>query len=180
MAAAQRSRTHCPAGHPYDEKNTCFTNGRRVCLQCGRDRRAAKRPAPPTDAELILSRMLVVGDCWEWIGARHNAGYGQYGRPPKLAHRWSYETFVGPIAATLTIDHLCRNRLCVNPAHLEPVPLATNVLRGESPPAKNARKTHCPKGHPYDETNTHVTSQGWRICKACNRERARKRHSQGG
>ena len=88
-------------------------------------------------------------------------------------HRAIYEKFVGPIPDGLTIDHLCRNRLCVNPAHLEPVTLAANVLRGESLPAKNARKTHCPKGHPYDETNTHITKQGWRICKACNRERQR-------
>lgn len=173
MAVAQSSRTHCPQGHPYDEENTCWSGGRRHCLQCGRDRRAARRQPPLSDAEIIAARVVIDGDCWVWIGAKHNAGYGQYGRPARLAHRMSYEAHVGPIPDGLTLDHLCRNRLCVNPAHLEPVTLPTNVLRGDSPPAKNARKTHCPKGHPYDETNTHVTNQGWRICKACNRERAR-------
>ncbi len=107
----------------------------------------------------------------------HREGYGLLDRT--LAHRLSYEAFVGPIVDNLTIDHLCRNRWCVNPTHLEAVPLATNVMRGESPPAKNARKTHCPKGHPYDESNTHVTSKGWRICKACNADRARQRRKGG-
>ncbi len=171
MAIAQSARTHCPRGHPYNEANTCFSGGRRHCLQCAREARAAKRKPPPTDAEIVLARVERVDDCWLWTGARHNAGYGQYGKPARLAHRMSYEAFVGPIPDGLTVDHLCRNRLCVNPSHLEPVALAVNVLRGESLPAKNARKTHCPKGHPYDETNTHITKQGWRICKACKRER---------
>lgn len=113
------------------------------------------------------------GGCWRWTGAFQNAGYGQYGKPPVLAHRWAYELHVGPIATGLVIDHLCRNRWCVNPKHLEVVTLAENILRGESLPAKNKRKTHCPKGHPYDDENTYFTSQGWRICRSCNRERHR-------
>ena len=168
---------HCPRGHPYDEANTCISGGRRHCLQCGKDRRAALRQPPPSPKELILARCVVVGECWEWTGSAHNAGYGVVGA--KLAHRLSYEAFVGPIADTLTIDHLCQNRKCVNPAHLEPVPLAINVLRGDSPPARNARKTHCPQGHPYDEVNTYRTTKGHRICRACHAERARRRRRGG-
>lgn len=173
MATAQRNRTHCPQGHPYDEANTCHTNGRRVCLQCGKDRRAAKRPPAPTELELFNARWAPDGECWRWIGAMGNHGYGVYGKPAILAHRWSYLLHVGVIPPWLTIDHLCRNRWCVHPNHLEPVTRAENVLRGESLPARNARKTHCPKGHPYDETNTYVNpNSGWRMCRTCIRERA--------
>jgi hypothetical protein len=116
---------------------------------------------------LALSRVEPSG-CWFWEGSTHAAGYGCYGA--RLAHRLSYEAFIGPIPDGLTLDHLCRNRRCVNPRHLEPVTIAENVLRGESLPARNARKTHCPKGHPYDESNTYISPRtGWRQCRACQR-----------
>ena len=79
-------------------------------------------------------------------------------------HRLVYELFVGSIPVGLTLDHLCRVRHCVNPAHLEPVTLAENTLRGEGPTAVNSRKTHCPKGHPYD-----VMDSGRRRCLVCRR-----------
>lgn len=176
MAVAQRNRTHCPQGHEYNEQNTCHSGGRRHCLQCAKDKRATNRDVRP-EGERFAARWSLDGECWRWTGARHPAGYGTFG--DHLAHRRSYELHVGPIPAGLTLDHLCRNRWCVNPAHLEAVPLVENVMRGESPPARNARKTHCPQGHPYDEANTYWTSNGWRICRACNRERGRRR-SPGG
>lgn len=177
MAAAQSARTHCPQGHEYNEANTCRSGGRRSCLQCAKDRRAARRPPPASPREFILARVVETGECWVWTGAMHREGYGVFGAT--LAHRVAYEAFIGEIPAGLTIDHLCRNRACVNPIHLEPTTLPVNVMRGESPPARNARKTHCPQGHPYDDVNTHITSKGWRSCKACNRDRARRRR-QGG
>ena len=99
---------------------------------------------------------------------------GQSGKA--RAHRWSYETFVEPIPEGLEIDHLCRNGLCVNPDHLEPVTRQVNLDRSHG----NARKTHCPRNHPYDDANTYITRSGSRICKACRaegqrRHRARKR-----
>lgn len=80
--------------------------------------------------------------CWDWVGARMRAGYGVFSTDGTsiLAHRWSYEFYVADIPDGLVLDHLCRNRRCVNPWHLEPVTDRVNVLRGESPPAKNARK----------------------------------------
>ncbi len=91
------------------------------------------------------------------------------------AHRFAYELLVGPIPDGLVIDHLCRVRHCVNPAHMEPVTRWENTLRGGSFSAVAARQTHCVNGHPFDEENTHVDRRGFRRCRACNRERLRRR-----
>lgn len=95
-------------------------------------------------------------------------GYGQLPcHEGYLAHRFAYELIVGPIKPGLQIDHLCRVRRCCNPEHLEPVTRKVNILRGESPTAKNARKTVCPRGHKYDEENTYLSKEGKRQCKIC-------------
>ena len=120
-----------------------------------------------------------LGQCWVWLGATQNCGYGYFGRrvggkcKNTLAHRHSYESFKGPIPAGLTIDHLCFNKRCVNPSHLEAVPNGVNNARGNSLSARNARKTHCPKGHPYDA----IYSSGGRRCKRCHAERERRRRA---
>lgn len=117
--------------------------------------------------------------CWEWTKTVNNAGYGQIsvnGRQ-EMTHRVAYVLWVGPIPDGMQLDHLCRNRPCCNPAHLEPVTPRENYLRGESVCAQNARKTHCPRGHEYDEANTYVDKAGSRNCRACDREDKRaKRH----
>lgn len=113
-------------------------------------------------------------ECWNWLAAKTSGGYGRF-RTPKthlLAHRVSYELSVGPIADGLQLDHLCRNRSCVNPAHLEPVTPRVNTLRGSSVSAVNAVKTHCNHGHPLSGSNLYQMPDGNRACRAC-RRRAR-------
>lgn len=111
------------------------------------------------------------GSCWEWTAARNRNGYGQFGVERRLwrAHRLAYELFVGPIPDGMELDHLCRNRSCVNPDHLEPVTHRVNTMRGETIMAANAAKTACLRGHPFNEENTYVRSDGARLCRQCRR-----------
>lgn len=116
-------------------------------------------------------------------------GYGRIDRDGRklAAHRVAYEQANGPVPAGLTVDHTCHNRdseceggtscvhrRCINPDHLEAVTRGENTLRSpNSPPGRNLRKTHCPKGHPYDDANTYVAFRGdgrsFRVCRACRR-----------
>jgi len=123
------------------------------------------------------SSIVVVENCWHWLRHRTPRGYGTFRVNGRLlmAHRWAYEHFKGPIPDGLTLDHLCRNRGCVNPDHLEPVTLRENILRGTSPSAADAKKTHCIHGHEFFVQNTWITSQGKRVCRTCRAAIVRKR-----
>ena len=109
--------------------------------------------------------------CWEWTGALTHNGYGILGKfrgRTYRAHRLSHESLVGTIPPGLQIDHLCKNKRCVNPAHLEPVtPRENSVVRGSGVGACNARKLYCPSGHSYSTVN----NRGERVCYQCPRDR---------
>lgn len=132
-------------------------------------------PVPPERPDL--------GPCWLWRGSLTTDGYGHIGW--RKAHRLTYTAANGPIAAGMQLDHLCRVRHCVNPAHLEQVTNRTNGLRGRSFAALNAAKTHCAQGHPFTPENTRWQrnpGQLRRVCRTCERQwqreyRSRKREA---
>lgn len=111
-------------------------------------------------------------ECWEWKGSLTSKGYGScyYKGRNRGAHRVVYEFLVGKVPEGLQLDHLCRNRKCVNPKHLEPVTGKVNVLRSNAVSAINTAKTHCPRGHALEGENlAHwlLTVKGWRWCRTC-------------
>lgn len=121
-----------------------------------------------------------LGPCWLWMGAHRKRGDGnlQLGlrsngtRASVFSHIFAYTLLRGPVPEGLELDHLCRLPQCVNPDHLEPVTHRENVRRGLG----GVLKTHCPSGHTYDTENTYYrTVNGYRICRACRRERDRRR-----
>lgn len=148
----------------------------------------ATRKAQPIDLATIdlkmvesrIHRRLGV-ECWEWMGGRATNGYGYVSRGRArskiVAHRVVYTIYRGQIPDGLPLDHLCRNRGCVNPEHLEPVSMRENTLRGLSPSAVHARKTHCIRGHEFTQENTYLSSRESRTCRECARLHERKRPS---
>src|ERR1700745_3983687 len=122
------------------------------------------------------SKVQKTDSCWNWTGSITPKGYAQISKTtghPVLAHRIAYEIARGPIPEGLEIDHLCRNRACVNPYHLEAVTSRTNSLRGIGPSATNYRKTICKRDHPLTGNNIKIY-RGMRFCKECIRVRSRK------
>jgi hypothetical protein len=130
---------------------------------------------PTPDATLDpLIRLKDPTPCWIWTSTVGGYGYGYYsfgGRKnliQGMAHRFSWKLLVGDLREDQKLDHLCRNRKCVNPDHLEPVTNRENILRGASPSASHAKKTHCPSGHEYNQENTYWY-RNMRQCKICRR-----------
>ena len=135
--------------------------------------------ADRTTEERFFDFVQLGSFCWTWTGHLDH-GYGRFwdGTRDVYAHRWIYERYRRLVPRKLTIDHLCRNRACVNPIHLEIVSNRVNVLRGTGVTAKNAAKTHCVHGHEYTPENTfHRRGTNWRGCYICIRQRSQRRHA---
>lgn len=127
-------------------------------------------------ASRFWGRVNKTDSCWLWTAGKVR-GYGTIAHRGRqhYAHRWSYEQAKGEIPEGYEIDHLCRVPACVNPDHLEAVTKKENILRGTSPQADNARKSHCKNGHPLSGENLVTRSDGGRRCRICKNESNRKR-----
>lgn len=120
-----------------------------------------------------VQKPVPLRDCWTWNGRLTRHGYGTYSPAYRagyslLVHKAAYQILVGPVPEGLELDHLCRNRACYNPAHLEPVTHAENMIRA------SASVTHCKAGHEYTPENTYwktAASNGRRACRTCHRLR---------
>lgn len=142
------------------------------------------RPPKPARERFFRQTRISPSGCVEWTGFLDRDGYGQF-RPggrqsgKVRSHRWAYEHLVGPIPDGLVLDHLCRNRACVNVDHLEPVTTRENWLRGEGPARINADKTHCINDHPLSGDNLLVAPDGKRACVSCRKARAAAYYQNG-
>jgi hypothetical protein len=129
-----------------------------------------------SDLERVCEKLRHDGDadCWLWIGPLDADGYAAQmkvgsrtdgSRSAVRPHRWMYEHFIGPIPTGLVIDHLCRQRNCLNPLHMEAVTTEENTARGA-----RATMTHCHRGHVFAGLNLRISASGGRVCKTCFRE----------
>ena len=121
------------------------------------------------DPQAFFQKASMGDGCWKWLGSKYRNGYGKLGKTGVMAHRIAYELTRGEVPKDMCLDHLCKQRDCINPDHLEIVTLTENVMRGESQAAQNGRKTHCIRGHEFTSENTYTPPkrQTRRYCKTC-------------
>ncbi len=188
MLGTTKSPLRCDNSQGHDPRRYPLSNKKRTPCACGCGSLASPgcryvythhlRPENPTKRFWEKVDRRGPDECWEWTASVKPNGYGQFSvvRDGKwlksYAHRYSYELIVGPIPEGLQLDHLCRNKACVNPNHLEPVTNRENQIRGNGVGGLNFRKTHCKHGHEFTPENTYIRPAGTRECRACMRRMA--------
>lgn len=142
-------------------------------LEFGRKVLAAMRPTTEERFWAKVDKNHITG-CWVWVGHKRDGygvfSYGGRGGVRINAHRYAYQEIIGEIPNGLVLDHLCRQRDCVNPDHLEPVTRKENVLRGFSLSAMQSRQKNCNRGHPLSGDNLYITPRGKRQCRSCRKQ----------
>lgn len=135
---------------------------------------------PQSWLKRFTPKYQVINNCWLWQGRIEPNGYGKFWKDGKTiyAHVFSYEFFNGIIPETMTVDHLCKNKSCVNPFHLDLATRVDNVLRGNNEIARNKTKTHCPQGHEYKGENLYSAKDGSRKCNMCMKFKHAKRNAE--
>lgn len=178
--AADRVNLECLQCHTWFSLYVCQTRGGRgkFCSRLCHEQWRRENPKGPPIIDRLMSRITKDEcDCWLWTGPKNPGGYAAFtcttreGPKTRSVHRLMYQMLVGTIPERMDLDHLCRVRHCVNPAHLEPVTRSENLRRGMTGNHPHTRKEHCPQGHPYSGENLKV-SRSRRYCRECNRVRA--------
>lgn len=154
----------------------------RACEVCGASCVAKGTRKTCSDLCRFVTRIAPISDqeCWEFPPGSGYAIFGAGRGTPKRnqpAHRWAYENLVGPIPEGLVIDHLCRNKRCVNPDHLEAVTQQENVVRDYRARGIGRDANHCVNGHERNENNTYFGATGRIYCRQCERQRGIKHRS---
>lgn len=127
--------------------------------------------------ERFWSKVEKSDGCWLWTGALSSNGYGSFGignKKNQSAHLFVYQLMNGAVPGGYYIDHLCMNKACVRPDHLEAVTPSVNSRRADAAYGVRSAKTHCPQGHEYNFANTRVTKRNQRVCRICENKRVRE------
>lgn len=160
-----------------DEYNVVQICRNRVCCNPAHLLLRHKGRIPNTIEDVLLKLVLQEYGCLEWPGYLDEDGYGKVkinGRDWRV-HRLIWEYYNGAIPAELQIDHICKNRKCSKLEHLQLLTVTENVLRSECPGAKNAKKTHCLRGHPLSGENLYISpGRKGRHCRICKDEATRR------
>lgn len=163
------TRSCAVCGESIDHMRRDATYCSTRCMQESRARRRGVRPVAAAEKRFWSRVDKTESGCWEWTAGKLASGYGSFRSANRahVSHKFAWELLRGPVPEGLDLDHLCRNRACCNPDHLEPVTRQENLRRGWGARLKNGMTTQCIHGHEYTPENTYVNPRGQWKCRTC-------------